>query len=76
MAPFGENYREGQDQVICPLCHAHLDNQPMALQCNQLKKEMEVKCRYEDIFKDDISVETAKNLFTLTEKRIKLEKEL
>ena len=45
MAPFGENYRGGQDHVICPLCHAHLDNQPMALQCNQLKKEMEVKCR-------------------------------
>ena len=76
MAPLGENYRGGQDHVICPLCHKHLDNEPMALQCNQLKKEMEIKCRFEDIFKDDISVEKAKNLFILNENRIKLEKEL
>ena len=68
MAPFGENYRGGQDHVICPLCHNHLDNEPMALQCNQLKKEMEIKFRFEDIFKDDISVEKAKSLFIINEK--------
>ena len=64
----GVNYRGGQDHVICPLCHKHLENEPVALQCNQLKKEMEIKFRFEDIFKDDISVEKAKSLFIINEK--------
>ena len=46
------------------------------LTMNQWPCNAIINFRFEDIFKDDISVEKAKNLFILNEKRIKLEKEL
>ena len=39
MAPFGENFRGGQPFVMCPLCRNHLDNQPMALGCEEIKRK-------------------------------------
>ena len=76
MASFGENFRGNQGNVVCPLCHNHLDNQSMAMQCDKLKNEMEIKCTNEDVFKDKITLDKANNLFKLNETRIKLVKEV
>ena len=62
MATFGENYRGGQPFVVCPLCLNHLDNQPMALSCEEMRKKLTIKISSEDIFKDDIPLEVAQQL--------------
>ena len=64
MATFGENYRGGQSFVVCPLCQNHLDNQPMALSCEEMRKKMTINISSKDIYKDDIPLETAQHLST------------
>ena len=53
MENFGENYREGRDPVICPLCSCHLDNQILSTQCEVIKRELKFKEDIKDIFKND-----------------------
>ena len=72
MAPFGENFRGKQMHTICPLCHTHLDNQPMALQCEEIKKELQIKIKIEDIFKDNIHLHVAQELNEVMKIRQKL----
>ena len=42
MSPFGENFRGGQEKVICPLCHNHMDSQSLALNCEEISKEVQL----------------------------------
>ena len=58
MANFGENFKNGREQVPCPLCNSHLDTQSMAFQCPKLKLEVVIKRKYEDLFKDDIPIDS------------------
>ena len=69
MAPLGENYRENQGHIMCPLCQNHLDNQPTFLQCEVVKKESGVNMHIEDIYRETISLETARNLIKVEEFR-------
>jgi hypothetical protein len=62
MSTCGENFRGGQALIVCPLCHNHLDNQQMALRCEVMNKEVTIKCKIEEIYRDDISLQTAQNL--------------
>ena len=62
MAKFEENYKNGRNHTICPLCHIHLDSQAMAFQCPTLKAEINVNGNYEEVFKSDIPKELAKTL--------------
>ena len=59
MSPFGENFRGGQEKVICPLCHNHMDSQSLALNCEEIRKEVQIKLRIEDIYRDNITLQTA-----------------
>ena len=69
MEKFGENYRAGRSQVSCPLCHVHLDNQEMAFQCSEITKELTMKGNLEDIFSENIKLETVETLTKIVEIR-------
>ena len=62
MAKFEDNYKNGRNHTICPLCHSHLDSQATAFQCPTLQAEINVNGNYEEVFKSDISKELAKTL--------------
>ena len=40
MERFGENFRGGQNMVVCPLCMLHLDSQDLSLQCPEVRKDI------------------------------------
>ena len=54
MSDFNENYRGSNGHILCPLCHFHLDSQVMAFQCQELKANVNIIGKYEDIFNEDI----------------------
>ena len=62
MEQFGENYRGGKDQVLCPLCNLHLDNQEMAFQCPEVRKSIKVEGSPKEIFQENIREETIKTI--------------
>ena len=70
MERFGENFRGGNVAVMCPLCKLHLDNQAMGYQCPEIKKEMEVKGCIEDMYKEEIKLETVRTMTKILEIRI------
>ena len=72
MAPLGENFRGNQGNIVCPLCHNHLENQSTFLQCEVIKKELEVKIKIEDIYSQDIKLETARKITEVAELREKM----
>ena len=69
MERFGENFRGGNVAVMCPLCKLHLDNQAMGYQCPEIKKEMEVKGCIEDMYKEEIKLETVRTMTKILEIR-------
>ena len=69
MENFGENYREGRDPVMCPLCSCHLDNQSLSTQCEVIKQKVEVKEYIKDIYENDISKETIDTVSSIVEVR-------
>ena len=71
MALLGENFRGNEKYKICPLCSLHLDNQNLVFKCDILKKEMNIECREEDLYIDDIELKTA---VTITEIELMREK--
>ena len=62
MAPLGENFRGNKENISCPLCSNHLDNQPTFLQCEVIKKELTTNAKIEDIYVENISLETARTI--------------
>ena len=69
MLEFGENYRGGRPQVMCPLCALHLDNQEMSYQCPVVKSGVELSGNIEEIYKDQIPPETAETIERILEFR-------
>ena len=76
MAPIGENYRGNQERVMCPLCKKHLDNQPMALQCEKMNENQKIKLKIEDLYKENIPLEVAQELLSIINLRERLIKEI
>ena len=72
MSNFGENYRGGRAQVNCPLCNDHRDKQELSYSCKVIQKEVELKGSFEDIYGDNISLQTIESLQNITEVRKKL----
>ena len=72
MSKLGENFRGSRENIPCPLCGNHLDNQNMIFQCEVMKKEVNIKCKIEDIYQDTISLQTAINLEEIDQKRTQL----
>ena len=60
---FGENFRGAEEQVLCPLCKLHLDNQELSLQCPVIRKEIEVKGKLADIYKQNISYDIVETVW-------------
>ena len=54
-ANYSDNYRGPAGLNPCPLCHLHLDCQPLAFQCPTVKQNIKVTENYSKIF--DTSVE-------------------
>ena len=73
MARFGENFRGGTEQKICPLCKLHLDNQEMSMQCPEIINKVEIKGKLEDLFKDEIKPEIIETITKITKIRKEIE---
>ena len=66
MASYGENFRENNVTVSCPLCGLHLDNQIMAYtNCPVLKANVQIEGKYEDLFKPNIPTKIVKSLVNI-----------
>jgi hypothetical protein len=66
MASYGENFRENNVPVSCPLCGLHLDNQIMAYtNCPVLKANVQIEGKYEDLFKPNIPTKIVKSLVNI-----------
>ena len=72
MERFGENYRGGAESISCPLCHTHLDNQEMSYQCPEIKKEIEIKGNFSDIYNEIIQNETIETIVRISRYRTKV----
>ena len=62
MAKFGENYRGGREFVICPICLDHYDSQNLSFQCQVIKKKMIITGNPEDVYSDNVKMETVKTI--------------
>ena len=73
MSEFGDNFRGGREQVLCPLCDTHVDKQELSYECKVIQKEIDIKGSYQEIYSDNININTVKTLQKIleTRKRIK-----
>ena len=69
MERFGENFSGGINPVMCPLCRLHLDNQEMGFQCPEIVKELKISGSLEDIYKEDIPIETIRTIAKISDIR-------
>ena len=65
-------WKGNQTNVVCPLCQNHLDNQPLAFRCKEIKKQITFKVKKEDIYGEEITLETAQELMKIVKEREKL----
>ena len=65
MAPFGENFRGGENTVPCPLCKLHPDGQAESFHCADMKKLVNIRGQYEDIFNDKATPELIQTVYSL-----------
>ena len=75
MAPFGQNFKGGQEIVLCPFCKMHPDGQEESWSCSKLNSIMSIQGDYKEIFGQTFSkevIETVQNLFTFREEFRKL----
>ena len=75
MSPFGENYRGGRERKICPFCKNHPDGQEESFYCLEMKKLMDIKGNYSQIFGWTFPselVKTVNNIHTFREEYRKL----
>ena len=76
MLLFGENFRAGRDEVLCPLCKNHSDSQFNILNCSIIREDLDKQdidlynVNLEDIYSDNISITSVKVLKIAMETRI------
>ena len=68
-ANFKENFGDKYKNKVCPMCTVHLDTQTHVMQCVQVKEEIGVEGKYNDIFKEKIPSNISKTLFKITKLR-------
>ena len=73
MADFSENYKEGGQVKLCPLCGHHDDTQTLSFICPKVGAKIEIMDEYEDIFKSKITPSLANTLTQIMKLR-KLQK--
>ena len=70
MALYGENFRQNNTPVSCPLCDQHLDNQDMGFSNSQVTKlNVQIQGQYSDLFKQNIPKILVKTLQQIDEFR-------
>ena len=69
MEEFGENFRGGNDLVVCPLCSLHFDSQYVCFQCPVMKKEIGLDGDMAEVYKTDISKEIIQKISKISEYR-------
>ena len=65
MEDFGENYRQGKETKLCPLCNSHKDNEEESFYCKEVNEKVKVEGSFLDIFEEEINqsvVETLKEI--------------
>ena len=55
MAPFGNNFKNNGEDVICPLCQKHEDSQASAFKCRIVSQHIEISGNLEDVYNGKIS---------------------
>ena len=61
MADVGQNFRGGNDNIICKLCGLHSDSQQEIFsKCTYIKEKIEVTERYDDVFNSVIPAKLCK----------------
>ena len=65
MAPFHGNYKGKIPTKICPLCSSHPDTQEWSFKCSEIKKNVDVKGKYDDIIEGNISKNLAKTTLSI-----------
>ena len=79
MAPFGENYRGGREEVSCPVCGTHRDSQALLFKCQVMQKHFPSNIDIKNIYTDNIDKNTVELLETamiIRDKHILNESEL
>ena len=62
MAPFDNNFRGGREEVMCPICKAHPDDQTLLLKCPAIKNIIHNSIDMENINSDNILRDTVDTL--------------
>ena len=62
-------YMYKNKSTVCPFCTIHLDTQPHALQCDDMKTKVKMEGKYEDIFKQKIPADISRTLFNISQLR-------
>ena len=55
---FGENFKAGEEHIMCPLCHLHFDNQDLVTECPEIRKKIISESRISDLYKETVNVKT------------------
>ena len=77
MERFGENYSGGKAHVMCPICALHYDNQDLALQCPEIRKNVPADGNLKEIYSETIGHEIVETLTKVIKYRtMKIENEL
>ena len=69
MAPFGQNFRGGNNKVLCPLCGLHDDGQEESFSCQKLKQIINIKGNYKQVFGWKFTKEFIKTIQSIFEFR-------
>ena len=69
MANFSENFRNGSEAQYCRMCHLFPDSQSHSVNCVETMKNVKVKGKYEEIFTNNITHETASMITNILDVR-------
>ena len=72
MADFGENFRGGPSQILCPLCQEDWDNQGHSFQCKVIRKQIDIREEINEVYSSEISQEAAQTISKIIEARNKI----
>ena len=62
MTPYGENFRNGSESVVCPLCGTHEDSQTWATKCPAMRNETTDNYDLEKCYEEDMTTEAANQM--------------
>ena len=65
MAPFGQNFKGGQNITICPFCKNHADGQAEGWKCPQMNRLIDIRGEYNQIFGQKFSKELIKTVHSI-----------